>query len=106
MTLGRALVSVPAAVRTRRSLPSHSAAGGQEPNHFPVLESSLCCVGIWDAHEQRPGDPISQTGPWPRRTRLLRTCFLGSQMNATGGFSAPLNGDRRVHPAKTSSRQK
>jgi hypothetical protein len=36
----------------------------------------------------------------------MRTCFLSSQMNAIGEFSAPLNGVRRGHPAKMSSRQK
>ena len=35
-----------------------------------------------------------------------RTCFLSSQMNAIGGFSAPLNGVRPGHPAKMSSHQK
>ena len=34
----------------------------------------------------------------------MRTCFLSSQMNAIGGFSARLNGVR--HPAKMSSRKK
>jgi len=55
-------------------------------------------------HEQRPRDPISQTGPLFLR-RLIRTCFLSSQMNAIGGFSAPLSGVRRSHQ-KMSSRQK
>lgn len=36
----------------------------------------------------------------------MRTCFLSSQMNAIGGFSARLNGVRRGHSAKMSSRQK
>jgi hypothetical protein len=36
----------------------------------------------------------------------LLTCFLSSQTNATGGFSAPLNGVRRGHSAKMGSRQK
>jgi hypothetical protein len=36
----------------------------------------------------------------------MRTCFLSSQMNAIVGFSARLNGVRRGHPAKMSSRQK
>jgi hypothetical protein len=36
----------------------------------------------------------------------LRTCFLGSQMNAIGGFSAPLNGVRPGNPAEMSSHQK
>jgi hypothetical protein len=36
----------------------------------------------------------------------MRTCFLSSQMNAIGEFSAPLNGVRRGHPEKMSSLQK
>jgi hypothetical protein len=36
----------------------------------------------------------------------MRTCFLSSQMNAIGGFSARLNGVRLGHPAKMSRRQK
>jgi hypothetical protein len=36
----------------------------------------------------------------------MRTCFLSSQTNAIGGFSARLNGVRRGHPAKMSSLQK
>jgi hypothetical protein len=36
----------------------------------------------------------------------MRICFLSSQMNAIGEFSAPLNGVRRGHPEKMSSRQK
>ena len=39
--------------------------------------------------------------------KATATCFLSSQMNAIGGFSAPLNGIRpRGYPAKMSSRQK
>src|SRR5215471_17968936 len=61
----------------------------------------------WDlrCHEQRPRTSIIANWPSPRRTRPLQTCFLGSQMNAIRGFSARLNGDRRGHPAKMSSRQ-
>src|SRR5947207_738289 len=45
--------------------------------------------------------------PSPRRTRPRRTCFLSSQMNAIGGFSARLNGFRPPdYPAKMSSRQR
>jgi hypothetical protein len=36
----------------------------------------------------------------------MRICFLGSRMNAIGRFSAPLNGFRRGHPTRMSSRQK
>jgi hypothetical protein len=36
----------------------------------------------------------------------MRTCFLSSQMNPIGGFSAPLNGFRRGHPSKTMSHEK
>jgi hypothetical protein len=36
----------------------------------------------------------------------MRTCFLSSQMNPIGGFSAPLNGSRRGHPSKTMSQEK
>jgi hypothetical protein len=35
----------------------------------------------------------------------LLTCFLGSQMNATGDFSAPLNGVRRCYLAKMSCKK-
>ena len=36
----------------------------------------------------------------------MRTCFLSSQMNAIGGFSAPLNGVRPGYPAKMITHQK
>jgi hypothetical protein len=39
-------------------------------------------------------------------SKPTRTCFLSSQMNAIGGFSARLNGFRRGHASKMSSRQK
>jgi hypothetical protein len=36
----------------------------------------------------------------------MRTCFLSSQMNAIGGFSARLNGFRRGHPPKMRRNEK
>jgi hypothetical protein len=38
--------------------------------------------------------------PSPKRTRPRQTCFLSSQMNAIGEFSAPQNGFHSGYPAK------
>jgi hypothetical protein len=36
----------------------------------------------------------------------MRICFLSSQMNAIGGFSAPPNSFRRGHPSKMRRHEK